>query len=1121
MKLQLGILSLLVLGFNPPTKAQTLAFQQPVAPYTKERSTASVKLTDLLTRFKQHYKVDILYADRSVRDRLILASDIDWNRSLEHNLGKILPGVGLEFERQKGGSYVILKKGRQEQNMDRSTGNIPNEHPGAPNFLSAEHGAVNYKTVEKTITGSVLDEKNQPLPGVSVVIKNTQRGTVTDVNGKFQLDVPEEGATLVFSFVGYVKKEIPIGNQSVLDITLETDESALAEVVVIGYGQVEKNDLTGAVGSIQSKDIVRGNPVQAAKALQGQVAGVNVQKTSNKPGAGYSIDIRGESSINSTNEPLVVIDGVMGANLNNLNPSDIQSMDVLKDASSTAIYGSRGANGVIIITTKKGISGKPRVSYDAYVGQKSPNHLPDLMSAQDFYKAYHDDRLMDGGVSEKFTSTEMATVESGQSTNWLELLTQPTLQTSHSIAVSGGSDKTTYYFSGGFMKEGGSVAKTGFKRYSIKGGLDSQLNKKVKVGFTSYYTYNLFEQGSNEAIRSAYRARPTGVNSFADLLNPAESSDIDYQGYAVWMGINDKQVINPIVEGQRDNFRHEIQGSAILANAYAEIELAKGLSFRSSLSTAYNTEREGDYRGTYTKSQLTTQKPRAQYDNRIEGSFTWDNVLNYNIKKEAHNLTVTAVQSAFKNRYETSNISVNNLPYSSGWYALGTAENITGVGSSLRENSLLSYMGRINYGFRDKYLLTLTGRSDGASQLSEGNKWAFFPSAALAWRAGDEGFIRDLNVFSDLKFRLSYGVVGNATVSPYGTQANISKTNYDFGGTPAYGFTPSNLANKDLRWEKSKEFNLGINMGFLRNRITTAIELYDRKTVDLILAQKIPNSTGFDQVTANVGKIQNKGIEVNLNTINLDTKGFKWSTNFNFSTNKNTILELYGGSITEDKGNSLFVGQAVKVNYSYQFDGIWQTSEADQAKVYGQVPGSVRVVDQNQDGKISSTEGIDDRVVIGSQMPKWLLGVTNRFNYKNIDLSFFVYTRQGAQYRNNMLSGTMGDISSGRYNHLKLNYWTSQNPSNDYYGVVAANPYRAAVQYQDASFVRVSDITLGYTLPSKLLERYGMSNLRMYAQASNPFVFHKFDGLDPEYNSSAYDDDVPSSVLLFGINLSF
>ncbi len=1118
MKILITIFSLLVLGFIPPTKAQTIAYQQ-----MRHNSSISGKdskkmtLTNVLSKFKQVYGADILYADKMVKNQAITSSDINWNENLEQNLHRILPAQGLSFEKQKSGSYLIVQAPQKSSTIST---NIKVVNPTENSSTTPTQNRAEV-IIDKKITGTVQDDKNAELPGVSVVIKNTQRGTVTDANGKFELDVENDASILVFSFVGYEKQEITVGNRTNFSVKLKVDESALEEVVVIGYGAVEKNDLTGAVGSIQSRDIVRGNPVQAAKALQGQVAGVNVQKRNNKPGAGYNIDIRGESSINSTNEPLIVIDGIMGANLNNLNPNDIQSMDVLKDASSTAIYGSRGANGVIIITTKKGVSGKPRVSYDAYVGQKSPNHLPALMTAQDFYKAYKEDRLLDGGTSEKFTSTELQNVESGRSTDWIAALTQPTLQTSHSIAVSGGSEKTTYHFSSGYMNEGGTVKNTGFKRYNIKGGLDSKLSDKVKVGFTSYYTYNLFETGSNEAIRSAYRARPTGSIYFNDLVNPAESNDIDYKGYAVWMGINDKQVLSPMVEGEKDNYQHETRGNAILANAYAEFEPVKGLTFRTSISVANSSDREGDFRGTFSKSQKTTEKPRAQYDTRQESNYTWDNILNYNLKKGIHNFTVTAVQSAYKYRYESSTIGVNNLPFSSGWYNLGTAANITSIGSNLVERSLLSYMGRLNYGFKDKYLLTLTGRSDGASQLAAGNKWAFFPSAALAWRAGDEQFIRDLHVFSDLKFRLSYGVVGNATVAPYSTQANISKTSYDFDGASAYGFATSNLANRDLKWEKSKEINFGINMGFFRNRINTAIEIYNRKTVDLILAQKIPNSTGFDQVTANVGRIENKGIEINLNTTNIDVNGFKWNTNFNFSRNKNKILELYGDGITQDIGNRLFVGQSLKVNYDYKFDGIWQTNQADQATIYGQKPGSVRVVDQNGDGKISSGEGIDDRVILGSQLPKWLLGVTNRFSYKNFDLSCFIYTRQGAQYNNNMLSGTMGELSSGRYNHLKLNYWTSQNPTNDYFGVVAPNPYRGAIQYQNASFIRISDITLGYTLPAKVLNRYGMSNLRMYAQASNPFVFHKFDGLDPEYNANTYDDDIPSSVLLFGINLSF
>ena len=464
---------------------------------------------------------------------------------------------------------------------------------------------------------------------------------------------------------------------------------------------------------------------------------------------------------------------------------------------------------------------------------------------------------------------------------------------------------------------------------------------------------------------------------------------------------------------------------------------------------------------------------------------------------------------------------VDNLPYNSLWYAMGTSSTIDGFGTDLIERSILSFMGRFIYGYKGKYLLTLTSRWDGASQLSDGNKWDFFPSAAVAWRLGDEEFIKSVNAISDLKLRVSYGFVGNSAVAPYSTQARLINTPYDFGGSAAYGFAPLNLADKSLKWEKSQELNLGIDMGFIENRISASFEFYDRKTVDLIYKEQIPTSTGFSEIVTNVGEVSNRGVELTLNTVNITKDRFTWTTNINFSTNKNEVVSIGSEGILADISTGLFVGEPLGANYFYEFDGIWQLDEAAQADEYGQVPGSVRVVDQNNDGKISSGADEDDRVILGSTQPKWLMGMTNKFTLGGFDLSFLLYTSQGTQYRNDMLKGTMGEVGTGRYNALNLNYWTVNNPTNDYYGPGVSNPYRQAIQYQDASFIRISDITFGYTLPNTTLDRMGFSNFRMYAQIINPFVFHDFDGMDPEYNSGTYNDDVPSSTYLFGVSLSF
>lgn len=983
--------------------------------------------------------------------------------------------------------------------------------------------AFNSWAQQRTITGTVTDESGAGLPGVTIVEKGTVNGTVTNVDGNYSIQISQSTQTLVFSFVGMKSQEIALGSSAVYNVKMEPESIGLEEVVAIGYGTAKKRDVTGSVGSVRADAIALVNPVQPAQALQGQVAGVNVNKSNSRPGAEYKIDIRGVHSISFSSEPLVVIDGVMGGRLSTINPSDIETMDVLKDASATAIYGSRGANGVIIVTTKKGVAGKTKVTYDAYVGVKMPTHLPDMMTAQEFYHAYNDVvKAENPSANPVWTATELANVQAGKTVDWVDQVTDPALQTSHVVALSGGNENTTHYFSTSYLNEKGNLLNTGYERFSLKGSVDSKLNNVVKVGFNSYYTYSIQNLGSNETLRGAYRVRPTGSIYYDELVNPSETNDKNVNGYAFWMGIKDTQIQNPILEVQAENYQDETRISNFLGNGYIELTPLKGLSFKSSVSTSVFNSRQGVYVGADSKGRLN-KLATANTSSRLNTSYTWDNILNYKYKTGAHDFNITGAQSVMRERFETIGNQVENLPYNSGWYALNTAALINGVSSSLVERSILSFMGRVNYIFNDKYLLTLTGRYDGSSVLAEGNKWAFFPSAALAWRAGEEEFVKKWNIFSDLKFRVSYGEVGNDVVAPYSTQAYLRKTTYDFNGGAAYGYAPNNIGNADLKWENSAEVNFGVNMGFLKNRILVDLEYYNKTTEDLIQNVAIPASLGFSSVTANVGKLLNRGIEVSLNTVNYQKENFRWTTNINFSKNHNEILELYGGTVTKDIANRLFVGESLRSNYYYKFDGIWQLDEVDEATKYGQVPGSVKVVDMVADGKISSAADADDRVVLGDELPDWIAGMTNTLNYKNWDFSFFIYTRQGVQFRNAMLSGTFGELGSNRYNRLNLNYWTNENPTNDYFGVWQANPYREAIQYKDASFWRLSNLTLGYTLPKQLLEKVKISNARFYVQANNPFVYTRESNIwmDPEFNSGTYQDDVPYATYLFGLNVSF
>jgi TonB-linked SusC/RagA family outer membrane protein len=985
----------------------------------------------------------------------------------------------------------------------------------------------NFTFAQRSVSGNVSDESGVPLPGVNVVIKGTDTGTSTDFDGNYSISVSDNDV-LNFSFVGFMEKEIEVSGADSFDILMESGSDELEEIVLTGYGSVKKRDMTGAIGQIKTEVIQRANPIQAAASLQGQVAGVLVTKTKSRPGDDFDINIRGLNNFDGEKtRPLVVVDGILGANINDINPQDIQTIDVLKDASSTAVYGARGANGVIIVTTKKGASGKPNVSYNGYYGIKTKAHIPDLLNSKQFYDLYQDDaRYSDG-----FTAQEMYNVNNGITADFLDLVTRDAIQQNHTISVSGGSDSTTYNFSAGKQIEEGLVSGADYGRLSLNAGIESLVSDKFKVGFTAYITENERNWGSTEAVRSAMRARPTATPYFADIVEP-NKRDTNFGpvgDLAFYMGINDSQVINPLVEIDPDNFQRQRKSNSMIANAYLQYEIIPGLKLKTSYSAYSNNYREGEYRGTYTKSRKGSRSPIASTLQAKTSNYTMDNTLSYSKQFGKHSIDATALFSVFEEYNEEMNIAVEDLPYKSLWHSLNTGATVTGYGSNLIDYSIVSYMGRINYGFNDKYLLTVTGRRDGASQLADGNKWAFFPSAALGWRLSEESFIQGLGVFNNLKLRASYGEVGNnASISPYATQANIFQTFYDFDGSAALGYTINSLSNQEIVWERSKEINIGLDFTLSDFPLSGTVEYYKRNTEDLILDDKVPNSTGFNNVLDNVGEIENSGIEISLSSVNINKGDFKWTSNLTFTANDDKVVRLAGG-LTEDIGNGRFVGESVRAYYTYKFEGIWQLGQEAEAAEFGQEPGQIRIRDLNDDKKINS----DDRMIVGKGTPDWTAGLRNQLNYKNWDMSFFVYTRRGQMYSNAFLNATYGDIASERYNRsADLDYWTPNNPSNTYFSPVTGpglnsknerkgGSSRVGLSYQLADFVRISDITMGYSLPNVILSELGVSRFRVYGQLQNPFVFTDFLSFDPEYNSGGNDDDLPSLTVLFGVNINF
>ncbi len=956
---------------------------------------------------------------------------------------------------------------------------------------------------QREITGRVTGEQGEPLEGVTVTVKGTTTLATTNAEGRFSLKIPTRAAALVFSLVGFEPFESPIGNSNTINASLTPSLSDLDEVVVIGYGTAKKGDVTGAVGSVGRDAIVRTASVQAAGAIQGQVAGVNILKNNGKPGDDFAIEIRGLNSIGKGNTPLVVIDGVMGGALNSLNPADIEKIDVLKDASATAIYGSRGSNGVIIVTTRQGVSGKNRIAYDGYVGMKTPTNLPDMMDGPQFVANFNE--IAKNGGTRFFDEKEQQNIANGTYTDWIDLLLQDGMQTSHNVSLSGGGENSKHFFSAGYLSEEGNVPAEKFNRLTLKANIDGKINKWINAGTSTYVSYSVQDQGSNEALRSAYRLRPTGdaYDQHGELL--------------FWPTTSDSQTPNALFDPL--NVKNEFRNFRVFGNLFLELKLLEGLSFRSTVAPYLESIRNGTFAGRYSKANTGTRNGSGGYSNDLNLSYTLDNVLSYNNTYKSHTFGGILANSVVVNRNEGAAQNVLDLPFDSFWYNTGSAGNVEGVSSYLTEWALLSYMARFNYAFNDRYQLTLTGRADGSSKLAAGHKWAFFPSAAVAWRVSEENFLRDVNALSNLKLRLSYGVVGNDAVDPYSTQASIAQTLYDWGGNAALGFAPGAIANRSLGWEKSKETNLGLDFGFFKNRISGSLDLYSRKTEDLILSRALPQHTGFGSITANVGSTANKGMEVALSSVNIMAGDFSWKTNITFSRNQNKIVELYGDD-QDDVGNAWFIGHPIQVHYAEVFDGIWQLDEAEAAAKYGAEPGHVKVKDLNNDGQISEL----DRTIIGSPLPKWIGGITNTFSYKGLDFSFMLYSRQGSMIYSPFHHSNFAREWNGRYNKLNVNYWTETNPSNEWpapnnTGGRAREELKA---YVDASFVRVQNITLGFSLPSTVLNRLNMSSLRLYVTANNPLIFTDYAGFDPEWSGqNTFNMGVSSAVYLLGVNISF
>ncbi|HEA23091.1 MAG TPA: TonB-dependent receptor [Pricia antarctica] len=991
------------------------------------------------------------------------------------------------------------------------------------------------------VSGVISDKDNIPVPGANISIKGTSRGAATDFDGNFTIEAAS-GDVFVISSLGFKTTEVPYNGEPTVNITLQEDSAQLDEVVVIGYGTTKRSDLTGSVASLNSKQLEQTNKVDAISALQGQAAGVVIQRTDNKPGpGGFNIRIRGASTINNNQtadqggftpgqNPLFIVDGIFVDDISFINPADIERMDILKDASATAIYGSRGSNGVVIVETKRGKSGKLRVNYSNYVGVKQAYNLPSVQDGPGYVEYLRDvvvgNQFASGNLafgrndvvlSDYLDAEELQNVSEGISTDWVDLMLVNGFQTNHSINMSGGNETTKYSTGIAYTKDDGTLEGESYDRYNIRGSLSSDLFDWLNISINNYITNSIQNEGSREGFRSAYRLKPIGRPYNADgtlRFFPTQK---------------ETQITNPLFEA--DNVTRETKFLQYIGDIALKIKPAEGFTLTTKFSPNIKYTRYGEYRGLYSKSVIgVPENRRAEVTNSNYFSYTWDNILNYKYVSGEHDLEITGVLSKFLERSEGYYSQVANFTTDLfSFYNLGAGLNINNLSSDFSKQSLESYTTRVNYSLMDTYLFTVTGRYDGASILAAGNKWEFFPSAAFAWKMIDENFMKSQSIFSNAKLRLSYGKTGNngqgGGLGPLRSQSLLGSSATNLGDAPVSTLFVTDIANQDLKWEKTSEVNLGFDFGFVKNRINGSVDVYNRKNTDIIFYKGLPGVTGFSGIFDNIGSSTNKGVEVALNTVNVDNGNLNWTTNFNFAANTNTIDKLNGSDIFYDVSGTSFihrVGEPVGAIYDYEFDGIWQLDQADEAAVYGQFPGQVRVLDLNNDGQITPDA---DRKVIGQAAPKWTGGVTNTMNYKNFDFTFFISTSQGSMVSSNFhnnLSFPYDGEPSRLFNGYKIDYWTPSNPTNDWYQPGNGGQYQNTIKYKDVSFTKVGFITLGYSLPATMIDKMNIEGLRIYTTVQNPFIFTDYDGWDPESaGRNSWGASYIARTYMAGISLNF
>ena len=995
------------------------------------------------------------------------------------------------------------------------------------------------------VTGRVTAaDGGEPVAGAQVTAVGTRFGAVTRDDGTYSIVLPAGSYRIRAARLGFAPMmvtDVPVaaGGTATVNFPLARQAVMLSQTVVVGYGTQTRKDVTGAVAQVTAEVIAQTPKVNVTEALKGRVPGVDVVTTGYKPGDGTQVRIRGNRSLKAGNDPLYVLDGIpMDGGLNDLTPTDIESVDVLKDASATAIYGSRGANGVILITTKKGnASGRTRITYDTYVGQQEPLRKIDMLSGPEFVEMRREAKKTvgkylcpagvascDAGDKDMLYPIEYEMFKAGKWTDWQDVIMQDGAQSSHQLGVQGGNDRTQFAVSGSLFKQDGVIRGQDFDRKSMRLNLETQATPRLRFGGSALVTRSTQNLGRGDGVYSeALLNSPLGP-AFCEpeWVRTGYTNCADSTGLRTFRPTPDGQRVNPLAD--IDNFIDQRQATRAFGTLFASAKLFEGVDWRVNFGPDVRYNTRGQFRGSETQANFGSGAADALQEEDRSFNYTLDNIVN--IRRSVgkhHRFDGTLLYSVQQSWDENHDTSVDGLPYEHQlFYNLGTGDQILSYGTGKSEWALQSYMGRLNYALADRYLLTLTARADGSSRLAPGNKWATFPSVALGWLITEEPFMRDQKIFSNLKLRGSWGRAGNTSVSPYQTQGLLSRTTYIWDESPAFGYRPGSLANLKLEWEKTEQVDVGLEFGILRDRVTGTIDAYQANTFDLLMDRQLPASTGFTSTVQNIGETRNTGLEVGLSTIVLENwRGLRWNVDANWTTNKNEIVSLYGGK-DDDLGNRWFIGRPIddgdrnRIWYTQRFGGIWQQADSALAATYGHRPGMIRPIDLNNDGRIND----QDREILGTTYPKWTASLSTRLDFRGFDLAAMALTRQGFMLENGFYRGN--NRLDARYNNVRTNYWTPTNPSNtdprpnyDQEG-----PVNGGLRgYEEGSFIKIRNITAGYTFGQRYVSRLGAETIRIYGTAQDPFLFTKSKTLDPE---GRWDAGAPSyRSLLVGATVGF